>query len=89
MILLAREIIVIIYCAFENRASQKAHSISRILTAYGKRVNFLPLNNMRAPKKAKKREKTPQKTRKRLMGGVALSSDEIILSAQKDFAESQ
>ena len=35
---------------------------------------FFAINIMCALKKAKKREKTPQKTRKRLMGGVALQS---------------
>ena len=42
VILLAREIILIIYCAFENHVSQKAHSICRILTAFEKRVNLRP-----------------------------------------------
>ncbi|HIY96467.1 MAG TPA: hypothetical protein H9729_02145, partial [Candidatus Borkfalkia excrementigallinarum] len=34
---------------------------------------------------SKKREKTPQKTRERLNGGVALKSDERFLSLSKRF----
>ena len=64
----------IIYCAFENRVSQKAHSICRILTAYGKRVNFCPFYKGEPLKRAKRGRKRRRKRCKRLNGGVALIS---------------
>ena len=46
--------IKLIFCAFENRVSQKAHPSCRMLTAFGKRVNFLPFI-MCVPLKRQKR----------------------------------
>ncbi len=45
----ARDKYPIIYCAFENRASQKAHPICRIPAAFAGKVNAARFYNMCAP----------------------------------------
>jgi len=48
---------------------------------------FFAIKNICALKRAKKREKPPQKTRKRLNGGVALNHGNSQATARREFRE--